>query len=50
MPNSSCTSVSMKYKTVDISTLAGLKRAEWYKAHGWTIYRSGLFTIWFKKG
>ncbi|MDE2019111.1 MAG: hypothetical protein KGJ13_02060 [Patescibacteria group bacterium] len=30
-----------KYKSVDISTLAGLKKAEWYKAHGWEIVPSG---------
>lgn len=39
----------MQYKTVDTSTLAGLKRAEWYKAHGWKIIRTGLFIIQFAK-
>jgi len=34
-----------KYRSVDTGTLAGLKRAEWYHAHGWTIYSVGLF-IW----
>lgn len=38
-----------KYKTVDTSTLAGLKRAEWYQAHGWKIISSGLYLITFEK-
>ncbi len=40
----------MKYITVDITTTDGLKKAEWYKSHGWRIIRSGLFTIQFAKG
>jgi hypothetical protein len=40
----------MKYVTIDTSTLAGLKKAEWYHAHGWKISRDyGLFTIQFYK-
>lgn len=39
----------IKYVTVDTSTLKGLKRAEWYKSHGWTIGSVGLFTIQFYK-
>jgi hypothetical protein len=41
--------MSYKYKSVDTSTLAGLKRAEWYKAHGWKIISVGLFVITFEK-
>jgi hypothetical protein len=36
-----------QYKSVDTSTLAGLKQAERLKAQGWTIYRVGLFIISF---
>lgn len=39
----------MKYKTVDTSTLAGLKRAEWYHARGWKTVSVGLFLITFSK-
>ncbi len=39
----------MKYKIVDTSTLAGLKRAEWYHARGWKIHSFGLFLITFSK-
>ncbi len=39
-----------KYKTVEIHTLEGLKRAERLKANGWTIVRTSLFHIYFKKG
>jgi len=38
-----------KYRTVDTSTLAGLKLAERLKATGWTIYRTGLFLVYFSK-
>ncbi len=38
-----------QYKTVDTSTLKGLKLAETLKAKGWTIYRTGLFLIYFIK-
>ncbi len=40
---------STEYKTIDIRTLEGLKRAEWYKAHGWIIGSVGLNTIQFYK-
>lgn len=39
----------LQYRTVDTSTLKGLKRAEWYKAHGWKIISSGLYLIQFEK-
>ena len=39
----------IKYRIVDISTLKGLKRAEWYKAHGWIIGSVGFNTIQFYK-
>jgi len=38
-----------KYKTVDTKTLRGLKRAEWYKSHGWKIIAVGFWTITFEK-
>lgn len=38
-----------KYVTADTSTLKGLKRAEWYKARGWTQYSVGLFIVRFYK-
>jgi len=38
-----------KYKYVDITTSKGLKRAEWYKAHGWKIIQSSIWTIVFEK-
>lgn len=38
-----------QYKTVDTSTLEGLKQAERLKSQGWTIYRTGLFLIYFLK-
>lgn len=37
----------MQYKTVDTSTLKGLKQAERLKAQGWKIGRVGLFLIQF---
>ena len=40
---------STEYKTIDIRTLEGLKRAEWYEAHGWIIGSVGLNTIQFYK-
>lgn len=40
---------AIKYRIVDISTLKGLKRAEWYKAHGWIIGSVGFNTIQFYK-
>lgn len=36
-----------EYRTVDTSTLEGLKKAERLKARGWTIARVGLFIIQF---
>ena len=38
-----------QYKTVDTSTLKGLKQAERLKRQGWTIYRTGLFLVYFSK-
>jgi hypothetical protein len=38
-----------KYVTVDISTVKGFDRAEWYHAHGWKAVRTGLFYILFAK-
>lgn len=35
------------YRSVDTSTLKGLKQAERLKAHGWIVYRVGLFIIQF---
>ncbi len=39
----------MKYKTVDTSTLKGLKEAERLHRLGWKIVRAGLFLIYFVK-
>lgn len=40
-----------QYRTIDTSTLKGLREAERLKAAGWTIAYTGLFLIWFyKKG
>jgi len=41
--------IIMQYKTVDTSTLNGLKRAEALKEQGWKIYRTGLFLVYFCK-
>jgi predicted RNA binding protein YcfA (HicA-like mRNA interferase family) len=38
-----------QYKTVDTSTLEGLKQAERLKANGWTIDRVGLHLVWFHR-
>lgn len=38
-----------QYKTIDTSTLAGLKEAESLKANGWQIVRTGLFLVYFQK-
>jgi hypothetical protein len=38
-----------QYKTVDTSTLKGLKQAERLKARGWVIYRTGLFLVYMRK-
>ena len=40
----------MKYKTVDTSTLEGLRQAERLHNTGWSIVRTGLFLVYFKKG
>ncbi len=39
----------MKYKTIDVSTLKGLKQAERLHANGWKQVSVGLFTIQFCK-
>lgn len=36
-----------EYRTVDTSTLEGLKKAERLKARGWTMYSVGLFIVKF---
>lgn len=41
--------MATQYRTVDTSTLEGLKQAERLQASGWTIQRVGLFLIWFIK-
>jgi len=38
-----------KYKTVDTSTLKGLKQAERLHRLGWKTIRVGLFLIYFEK-
>lgn len=38
-----------EYKTVDTSTLEGLKAAERLHAAGWKTDRVGLFIIWFSR-
>lgn len=38
-----------EYRTVDTSTLEGLKQAEWLKEHGWKIIRTGLYLIQFER-
>lgn len=37
------------YRTVDTSTLEGLRRAERLQADGWTIFSAGLFIVKFCK-
>ena len=41
--------MATKYRTVDTSTLAGLRTAERLKAHGWICYSVGLFILKFYK-
>jgi hypothetical protein len=36
-----------EYKTIDVTTLKGLKAAERLKNAGWIMLRVGLFTIQF---
>ena len=38
-----------EYRTVDTSTLAGLKTAERLHLAGWRIIRSGLYLIYFER-
>ena len=38
-----------KYETVDTTTLAGLKRAEYLHTHGWKQIRVGPFTTQYEK-
>ena len=38
-----------KYKSIDTSTLKGLKQAERLHANGWTCYSVGLFILKFYK-
>jgi hypothetical protein len=37
----------MKYITVDLRTLKGLKRAEWYHARNWLIVNHTLDSVTF---
>ncbi len=39
----------MKYRTVDTSTMRGLKTAERLKDSGWKIVRTGLHLVYFAK-
>ena len=39
----------LKYRTIDVRTIAGIKKAEMLKAHGWKISSVGLDTIQFYK-
>lgn len=41
--------MKFKYRTIDTSTLKGLKQAERLHENGWKIIRTGLFLIWFEK-
>jgi hypothetical protein len=41
--------MATKYKTVDTSTLKGLRQAERLHANGWITAKAGLFLIWFYK-
>ncbi len=38
-----------EYKTVDTSTLKGLKEAERLHTSGWKTIRAGLFLVYFQK-
>lgn len=40
---------AFEYKTVDTSTLKGLKQAERLKASGWKVIRVGLFSVQFER-
>ncbi len=41
--------MKLKYKTVDTSTLKGLKLAERLHMNGWKTIRVGLFLVYFEK-
>lgn len=41
--------MSTQYRTVDTSTIAGLREAERLKANGWIIQRAGLFLVYLVK-
>lgn len=41
--------MKFKYRTIDTSTLKGLKLAERLHQNGWKIIRSGLFLIYFER-
>jgi hypothetical protein len=38
-----------EYKTIDTSTLKGLKQAERLHASGWKTIRVGLFLVYFER-
>jgi very-short-patch-repair endonuclease len=38
-----------KYKKVEIRTVKDVRRAEWYKAHGWKIISVNPISIMFEK-
>lgn len=40
---------AFEYKTVDTSTLKGLKQAERLKENGWKVISVGLFNIQFER-
>ncbi len=44
-----CIPNKYQHRDVDTRTLAGLKKAEWYKAHGWEIVAVGIYTISFRR-
>jgi hypothetical protein len=41
--------MKFEYKTVDTSTLKGLKEAEKLHASGWKVIRTGLYLIQFER-
>ena len=41
--------MKIEYKTISTHTLKGLKAAERLQAAGWTIGRTGLFSIQFHR-
>lgn len=38
-----------KYKTIRTNTIQGIKKAEWYKSHGWIVINVGIDYIQFYK-